>query len=95
MVVSQPDSSVTALPSGLCTIVVVSEFGDLGANAIVGGAETVQIGHPAQALPPWVQGHGRGSAADACLDGWTASWDQRPHGGTGGWVCTRSVPSLG
>ena len=49
----------------------------------------------AKPIPPWVQGYGRGSAADACKDGWTASWEQWPHGGTGGWVCTREIPSLG
>jgi hypothetical protein len=46
-------------------------------------------------IPPWVQGYGRGMATDACLDGWTASWELWPHGGTGGWVCTREIPSLG
>ncbi len=49
----------------------------------------------AKPIPPWVQGYGRGSAADACNDGWTASWEQWPHSGTGGWVCTREIPSLG
>ncbi len=46
-------------------------------------------------IPPWVQGYGRHSQADLCLDGWTASWEQWPHGGSGGWVCTREIPSLG
>jgi hypothetical protein len=46
-------------------------------------------------IPPWVQGYGRGSASDTCKDGWTASWELWPHGGQGGWVCTRAIPSLG
>jgi hypothetical protein len=46
-------------------------------------------------IPEWVQGYGRHNATDACLDGWNASWELWPHGGTGGWVCTREVPSLG
>ncbi len=46
-------------------------------------------------VPEWVQGYGRGSASDACRDGWSASWALWPNDGTGGWVCTRTVPSLG
>lgn len=46
-------------------------------------------------IPPWVQGYGRTHAADTCLHGWNPSWELWPHGGTGGWVCTREIPSLG
>lgn len=46
-------------------------------------------------IPMWVQGYARQAATDVCLDGWVASWEMWPHGGTGGWVCTRSIPSIG
>ena len=46
-------------------------------------------------IPPWVQGYGRATAADGCLDGWAPSWEQWPNAGAGGWVCTRSIPSIG
>jgi hypothetical protein len=46
-------------------------------------------------IPPWVQGYGRGSAADACRDGWSPSWEMWMNGGAGGYVCARSIPSLG
>jgi hypothetical protein len=48
-----------------------------------------------EGIPPWVQGYGRGASTDACKDGWDPSWEQWPNEGRGGWVCTRSVPSLG
>lgn len=46
-------------------------------------------------IPPWIQGYGRGGPADACRDGWSPSWEMWPNGGRGGYVCTRSIPSLG
>ena len=44
--------------------------------------------------PAWVQAYGRGEAAP-CDAGWNASWQEWAVPVTGGWVCTRSVPSLG
>lgn len=49
---------------------------------------------PAPPIPAWVQAHGRDKDA-TCLDGWDASWQSWAEPVTGGWVCTRSVPSLG
>jgi len=49
---------------------------------------------PAPAIPAWVQAYGRDKDA-ACLDGWGASWQQWAEKVTGGWVCDRSIPSLG
>lgn len=49
----------------------------------------------AAGIPDWVQSYGRGAQADSCVTGWSASWEQWPNGGAGGWVCTRSIPSLG
>lgn len=47
------------------------------------------------AIPPWVQAYGRGGAEVGCIDGWSPSWAQWPNEGSGGFVCTRSVPSRG
>lgn len=44
-----------------------------------------------QAPPPWVQGYGRSSSAEACLEGWSPSYAAWPNGGTGGWTCQRTL----
>jgi hypothetical protein len=49
----------------------------------------------ASPIPAWVQGYGRKSAADICDDGWKPSWEMWPNRGTGGWDCSREIPSLG
>lgn len=49
----------------------------------------------ASPIPAWVQGYGRNSSTESCLAGWAPSWEQWMHAGAGGWVCTRSIPSLG
>jgi hypothetical protein len=46
-------------------------------------------------IPAWVQAYGRASADAKCQDGWDASWQAWAEPVTGGWVCTRSIPSLG
>jgi hypothetical protein len=46
-------------------------------------------------IPAWVQAYGRPSADASCLDGWNPSWESWAEPVTGGWVCTRSIPSLG
>ena len=94
MTISLPNSATTTLPTGTWTIVLISDFGP-GANELVAGARGVYIGAVGHPIPSWVQGYGRGSSADACLEGWTASWELWPNAGTGGYVCTRSIPSLG
>ena len=43
----------------------------------------------------WVQSYGRHNQTDGCLDGWNPSWEMWMNEGTGGWVCTREIPSLG
>lgn len=48
----------------------------------------------ASSVPAWVQAYGR-TADAACADGWDASWQEWAAPVTGGWVCTRSIPSLG
>ena len=45
-------------------------------------------------IPTWVQAYGR-QEVEKCLDGWDASWQPWAEPVTGGWVCTRSIPSLG
>lgn len=46
------------------------------------------------AIPAWVQAYGRDKDA-TCEDGWDPSWQEWAQEVTGGWVCTRSIPSLG
>lgn len=46
-------------------------------------------------IPEWVQAYGRRSADATCESGWGASWQPWAVPVTGGWVCTRSIPSLG
>lgn len=42
-------------------------------------------------LTTWHLSVGRPTMASACPSGYSASWAQWPHGGTGGWVCNRWV----
>ena len=46
-------------------------------------------------IPMWMQAHGRTSATESCGDGWDPSWHQWMNGGTGGFVCTHTIPALG
>ena len=46
-------------------------------------------------IPSWVQAYGRAGQDAACEDGWAPSWQSWAEPVTGGWVCTRSIPSLG
>jgi hypothetical protein len=46
-------------------------------------------------IPPWVQAYGTFHHDDACATGWTNSWQEWAEPVTGGFVCTRSIPSLG
>lgn len=48
----------------------------------------------AAAIPSWVQAYGRDRDA-TCEEGWVPSWQEWAQSVTGGWVCTRSIPSLG
>lgn len=50
---------------------------------------------PPPPIPEWVQAYGRASADATCEDGWGPSWQEWAQQVTGGWVCTRSIPSLG
>jgi hypothetical protein len=43
----------------------------------------------------WQQAYGRASAEATCDEGWSASWQQWPHDGAGGWVCVRDVVKYG
>ena len=102
-VLIEPGMSVTAfdgfasapLPSGWYSI---SYFENFNPDVTVHGLQNVCIGTcPAteKPIPPWVQSYGRGSAGESCKEGWNASWEKWPNGNTGGYVCTRIIPSLG
>jgi hypothetical protein len=49
-------------------------------------------GSPGSTPPDWQQSYARASQDEECKPGWNPSWDYWPNGGTGGWVCNRSVP---
>jgi hypothetical protein len=83
------------LQPGLYTITYWEDGGENIFASATGVRLDFAPGNDAPPIPPWVQGYGRASAQAACDDGWLASWEQWPHGGSGGWVCTRSIPSLG
>ena len=46
-------------------------------------------------IPDWVQAIGRHSKDATCPTGWSTSWQTWAESVTGGWVCTRTIPSLG
>jgi hypothetical protein len=50
---------------------------------------------PPNPIPAWVQAYGIFHQHDACLTSWTNSWQKWAEPITGGWVCTRTIPSLG
>jgi len=52
-------------------------------------------GPAATVVPDWVQAYGRFGENAKCEAGWNPSWQQWAEPVTGGWVCTRSIPSLG
>lgn len=71
-------------------------------GGILASADDVCIGSdcpappvPQPPIPAWVQGYGRASSSEECEAGWSPSWEQWMNAGVGGWVCTRSIPSLG
>ena len=45
--------------------------------------------------PVWNQSYARANQDEECAAGWSPSWDFWPNGGTGGWVCNRTVPATG
>jgi hypothetical protein len=50
---------------------------------------------PEQPRSIWYQAVGRGSADEACPDGYTAGWAEWPNSGTGGFVCNRALFDFG
>ncbi len=80
------------LPAGNYTV----NFEEFGGLTRYGGIQGVTIGDPTSSgIPDWVQAYGRFGKDAACRDGWNPSWQPWAELITGGWVCTRSLPSLG
>lgn len=46
-------------------------------------------------VPDWLQAYGRIGPNASCEVGWSPSWQEWAQAVTGGWVCTRSLPSYG
>jgi hypothetical protein len=64
-------------------------------NLEVAATPTPTPATPSSPIPPWVQAYGIFHHDDACETGWTNSWQKWAETVTGGWVCTRTIPSLG
>ena len=86
---------VVGLPAGTYTI-VMGVMPSADSDVIfLAGLQNASIASPAgPVIPPWVQAIGRLSA-DSCPTGWGASWQQWAVPITGGYVCSREIPSLG
>ena len=57
--------------------------------------DPVQSSGSANSAPLWLQSIGRESASTACPEGYSGSWALWPNGGTGGYVCNKSIPAYG
>jgi len=57
--------------------------------------DPVQSSGSANSAPMWLQSIGRESATTACPEGYSGSWAMWPIGGTGGYVCNKSVLAYG
>jgi hypothetical protein len=73
------------------------DFTDSYSVDVTGPGEIVAASQVADSppIPAWVQAYGRASADAKCEDGWDPSWQSWAEPVIGGWVCTRSIPSLG
>ncbi len=101
------DEGTFEFDAGDYTVVVTTnDSGDTGlANWTLTGGGTATLsggcgyggGSAASGIPipEWVQAYGRFGANATCEDGWKPSWQHWAEPITGGWVCTRSIPSLG
>lgn len=73
--------------------------GDLSGQADLRGISVTTTEPSPVAAPPvipaWVQAYGRANKEAGCAENWNASWQEWAQPSTGGWVCTRSIPSLG
>jgi len=99
--VGTPTNGPSTLASG-CYNVNYTSFSTVLAtisNVAIGdvdcGSGTAAADGADTPIPAWVQAYGRASKDATCIDGWNPSWNLWPNDGKGGWVCTRSIPSLG
>ena len=93
------DTQITATtPPGIAGAVNVQVVGDLGTDTLIAGftyTSAATVPDDAQPIPASVQAYGRFSEDASCQNGWGPSWQSWAEKITGGWVCTRSIPSLG
>lgn len=93
--------------SGTLTISEPSTFTITGSGQLSFGSGTLLVDvvalpststpttTPVAAIPDWVQAIGRSGQEVSCPSGWTPSWQEWAVPVTGGWVCGRTIPSLG
>lgn len=87
--------TITLLAAGLTTWVAKKQGFGLTIH-FSGPVASAPAPAPASVpIPPWVQAYGIFHHDEACLPSWTNSWQMWAEPITGGWVCTRSIPSLG
>ena len=101
------DGSPRAFPSGSWTMTFASEVpgsthvrmcnsGSFACPYLVITVVQAPEAIPApEGIPAWQQSVGRPNSTSTCNDGWQPSWQEWAQPVTGGWVCTRSIPSLG
>jgi hypothetical protein len=86
--------------AGSVTYVFAADTSADGNSSLSGtatGTWLITCGTPpgtAPSIPDWHQAYARDKDA-TCLDGWSPSWHSWAEPVTGGWVCHRSIPSLG
>ncbi len=91
-------TTLLAMSGNRAALTVGSVVADIGFTSeypiIYGGvADNAESGNAP--IPTWVQSVGRPSSSSSCESGWSPSWQEWAIPVTGGWVCTRSIPSLG
>ncbi len=74
---------------------VIAEHGDAAPQHLITWAGPRTSAGESTPVPWWVQAYGRADKDTTCEAGWTTSWQEWAVPVTGGWVCTRSIPSLG
>ena len=58
---------------------------------VIGTSIAGSVGGATEAPAAWYQSYARLARTRSAQAGWSPSWDFWPNGGTGGWVCNRSV----
>lgn len=80
--------------SGSYTASVWDVSGQVFVDVLTNSSTPTSTATP-EAAPPWLQAYAVSSASADCRTGWARSWQPWAEAVSGGWVCTRTIPSLG